>query len=421
MKILHVHEFYGRAGGGGSEQSVPNLCALLEERGHATAVVYGTEIGDPALSPARRLYHVPRLCSATLLPNRQKLNAMAQILHQEEPDVVHLHQVDDAHLAGMLARCKPTLLFLHNHVASCVSGTRFFRTHGKICGRQGGPACLYFAFARRCNSIRPASLFYTFLRYYSVRRIVQLADVIAVDTEYMRETLLATGVPRERVHVTPTITELPPVGQADGFASDNTVLYVGRAMPEKGLEVLLEALAGVSEPWSLTVVGGGYGTGNARALAERLGVAERARFEGWIRKDRLAAYYRSAAVVVVPSAWPEPLGLVGPEAMAYGRPVVAFDVGGISDWLVDGETGYLVPAGDVTGLGARIASLLRDKPLARQLGRNGRHRIERVLSPAAHVATMLRLYELAIGLRRAGREANRWRPGEGWQASPKPG
>jgi glycosyltransferase involved in cell wall biosynthesis len=78
--------------------------------------------------------------------------------------------------------------------------------------------------------------------------------------------------------------------------------------------------------------------------------------------------------VVVPSLWPEPFGLVGPEAMAHGLPVIASRVGGIPEWLADGEVGFLFEPGDVQGLADRINRLLFDRALARRLGQQARAR-----------------------------------------------
>ena len=77
-------------------------------------------------------------------------------------------------------------------------------------------------------------------------------------------------------------------------------------------------------------------------------------------------------MLVLPSLWPEPFGLVGPEAMAYGKPVVAFDVGGVREWLVDRVNGLLVPRGDVPSLAAAIAELQMDPQLRARLGEGAR-------------------------------------------------
>jgi glycosyltransferase involved in cell wall biosynthesis len=75
--------------------------------------------------------------------------------------------------------------------------------------------------------------------------------------------------------------------------------------------------------------------------------------------------------MVLSSVWPEPFGAVGLEGMRYGLPVVAFDAGGIREWLINNETGFLVPWMDRAQFAARVEELLLNKTLARQMGERG--------------------------------------------------
>ena len=77
--------------------------------------------------------------------------------------------------------------------------------------------------------------------------------------------------------------------------------------------------------------------------------------------------------MVISSVWPEPIATIGLEVMRYALPVVAFDAGGIKDWLTDGQTGFLVPWMDTDAYANRVDDLLGDKALARRLGENGFH------------------------------------------------
>jgi glycosyltransferase involved in cell wall biosynthesis len=162
------------------------------------------------------------------------------------------------------------------------------------------------------------------------------------------------------------------------------VLFVGRLTPHKGVDRLIRALP---DGVTLTVVGTGGHDCHAperhypehlRALAE----GRRVRFLGAVDDRELAALYRRAAVVAVPSVdttcygttvvVSELLGLTTLEAMASGTPVVASRLGGLSEVVVDGETGCLVEPGDVDQLGVGLAELLADSARARELGRNAR-------------------------------------------------
>jgi len=117
------------------------------------------------------------------------------------------------------------------------------------------------------------------------------------------------------------------------------------------------------------------GDGNHRPFCEqlsrKLGLAARVHFQGYVPAEEVKNYFRECSLVVMSSVWPEPLGMAGIEAMRYGLPVVAFDAGGIKEWLLDGHNGYLVPWMDRATYAARVEELLRNKTVARQMGERG--------------------------------------------------
>jgi glycosyltransferase involved in cell wall biosynthesis len=116
------------------------------------------------------------------------------------------------------------------------------------------------------------------------------------------------------------------------------VLFVGRLVPEKGTDRLLEIVSRFVG-LTLTVAGDGPERPRLEGLARDLGIAGRVEFLGAVARDRIGALYRACRAVAVPSLWPEPFGIIGLEAMAAGRPVVAFRTGGIPEWLEDGVNG----------------------------------------------------------------------------------
>ena len=138
----------------------------------------------------------------------------------------------------------------------------------------------------------------------------------------------------------------------------------------------------MGRPCRLVVVGDGPARAAAERLAGRL-IPGRAEFLGW--QDSAEPYYAGAAMLAVPSLWPEPSGNVGLEAMARGLPVVAYRSGGIPEWLVDGQTGLLAEPGDVWGLARNIELLLAEPGLARQLGEAGRERQRERFGAERHV------------------------------------
>jgi glycosyltransferase involved in cell wall biosynthesis len=141
--------------------------------------------------------------------------------------------------------------------------------------------------------------------------------------------------------------------------------FVGRMDRLKGGRVLLAALPRVhaesGRALQLTFAGDGpvrkSWERHARLLRRQVpGIS--VEFTGWLQKDALTTRLASTDVVVMPSLWPEPFGLVGPEANSHGVPVVAFATGGIPEWLHDGVNGCLAP-GDPPTAGGLAEALLR--------------------------------------------------------------
>ena len=169
--------------------------------------------------------------------------------------------------------------------------------------------------------------------------------------------------------------------KALGLLDRPTVVYVGRLVPRKGVDTLVEALA-LLPGWldaRLLVVGGEPGGSpeveRLAALASALGVAGRVTFTGSRRQWELHRYY-SAADVAVSVPHYEPFGMTPLEAMACATPVVGSKVGGIKTSVADGESGYLVPPKDPEALVGRLLHLLSDEDLRDRMGRAARRRIE---------------------------------------------
>ena len=157
------------------------------------------------------------------------------------------------------------------------------------------------------------------------------------------------------------------------------LLCLGRLAPEKGFDVALEAFAGLVGRFpglELMVAG----DGPCRAALERqaigLGIAGAVRFTGWVAPDRTPELLNGATLVVMPSRWQEPFGLVALEAAQMGRPIVATRVGALPEIVVEGETGLLVDNENSGALAAAIASLLERPEHAVRMGeaaRRGAH------------------------------------------------
>lgn len=153
--------------------------------------------------------------------------------------------------------------------------------------------------------------------------------------------------------------------------------YVGRLVPEKGVDLLLEAVSELTGIWRLRIVGAGPEQDSLEALTRRLGISDRVTFEGELPSLRMPAFYRELDALVVPSRsrpnWVEQFGRVLTEGMACGVPVIGSDCGEIPH-VVD-EAGLIFTEEDVTGLREHLTRLMRDREFWAELARRGRERV----------------------------------------------
>jgi glycosyltransferase involved in cell wall biosynthesis len=226
--------------------------------------------------------------------------------------------------------------------------------------------------------------------------IARNADKVIVPSEYLREEAVINGVAANKISVLPLFTNKNP-NNVYVKPEKNTILFVGRLDPLKGISEFLKSLSLIKRStWKAYIIGMGEGMIKYIKMAEDLGIRDNIEFLKNLNYNDLDEYYKKASVVVFPSMSPESFGLVGIEAMSFGRPVVAFDSGGPRDWLVNNETGFLVKRAEVRELSDRISRLLGDESLAIDMGRNAMERVKQFYRKDAHLEKLLKIYKEAI-------------------------
>jgi rhamnosyl/mannosyltransferase len=180
------------------------------------------------------------------------------------------------------------------------------------------------------------------------------------------------------------------------------VLFLGRLVHYKGLDVLVDAMRSVDA--TLFVVGEGPQRSRLQRQVARSGLGRRVVLEGLVANERRATYYRAADVFVLPStSGAEAFGMAMLEAMALGTPAVCTEVGTGTSWVNrHGATGLVVPPGDARSLAEAIRRLLRDEPLRRDLAAGAADRARRQFSKAAMLDALGDLYREAGSPGRAG-------------------
>ena len=172
------------------------------------------------------------------------------------------------------------------------------------------------------------------------------------------------------------------------------LLFVGRLNAQKGIALLLDALAAMREPAELDVIGDGTDREALREQAARLGIGSRVHWHGALPQPRLLDFYRAATALVVPSR-EEGFGLVAVEAQLCETPVVAFASGGLSDTIDDGATGYLIPPGDARALASTLDLVVSSEGRF-EVGKAGRQSALARFAPDSVARRYRKLYDSVL-------------------------
>jgi glycosyltransferase involved in cell wall biosynthesis len=322
-------------------------------------------------------------------PDAPRVRGAMEHLYQFRPDVLHIHGFNDVALQTAALREFPALKTLHVY-DFCPSGTKFHHATDRVCTFGTSMACVARQGYLRCTlSKRPSVWWSQYRRTVAANERDRAFGRIFVASQFVKDEAVRTGYDARTVDVLPYFTTLPAPVPAP---LPRHVLFVGRLTREKGVDLLLQALARLTGEWSCTIAGDGVIGDDVRAAVAAPPFAGKVRVTGWLTEAALSAEFARASVVVVPSRWPEPFGIVGIEAMAHSRPVVAFRTGGIPEWLDDGATGWLVPPMNPAAFAARLQSLLDRPDEAAAMGARGRARVERDFVAAPHVHALLAAY-----------------------------
>jgi glycogen synthase len=208
-----------------------------------------------------------------------------------------------------------------------------------------------------------------------IRRVWHGAQAVVANSQGLKR-LASRFDSRVPIDIIPNGVDVTRFDVAGRSWEPARMLFVGRVVYQKGLDLLLEALAGLRQiPWELVIAGDGSQRGPLSSRARDLGLAERIRFAGWLRGEEILQAYREANLFVFPSRH-EGMPNAVLEAMAAGLPVVASRIAGNEELVVDGETGALVPTEDPGALRQALAALLPDGKRRAAMGAAGRKRVE---------------------------------------------
>jgi glycosyltransferase involved in cell wall biosynthesis len=333
---------------GGMRRHVESLAVRLPGRGFEVAVAApaAMELGSPTARFGIELGDRPRPAS-----DLGALRSLRQAVREWRPDLVHAHGVKAALLAlgSRLPGRPPVVVTFHNLW-------------------HGGPLTL------------------------PLRLVTQRAAAAVAVSEAVREGLAVHGIRPRELAVIPNGLDLTAFSAGPPPPPDRpfTAAFLGRLTEEKGVRVLLEAARTFPDAPEVRLVVAGDGPLRMAVEAEARRGGSRLEYLG--HQQDVRAVYHAADAVLMPSL-SEGHPLTALEAMACGLPLVASRTGGLAEIVVEGETGLLVPPGDVAALVDAVGTLASDRDRARALGASGRRRVEAEFGVDRMLERLISVYE----------------------------
>ena len=387
MKVFQISTYLEPKGG--TEESMLELAEALEERGHQLGFIYHAKTHKTLSFSSRPAYHVPVL-QAKVWPEVGKLTKLARILRDEKVEVVILQHVFNLWTVAVLRRLVPTIRFIRSHEMYCMGLNRTVEGFLEECCIPHSRTCIKTC---RQDLWYPLRVVLYFYRKAEIR-VNRGLERLLVTSRYMRQNLLLNGFLKEKVEVLPPFLNFDATGPPP--SSSRIALFAGRLEEIKGTRLLPEIAGFLPHGVKLMVVGEGELEDELLQTVADGDLKERLIFRGRLNQEELLQAYADARVVIFPSIWQEPFGRVGIEALAMGRPVVAFDVGGVRDWLTHGETGFLVARGDVQKMAEFANLLIENDDLANKMGSKGREQARALFDREQTVSRLEQILTTAI-------------------------
>jgi glycosyltransferase involved in cell wall biosynthesis len=313
----------------------------------------------------------------------------------DDQTLFHVHSISEPSILRQLFKIAPVVRHMHEPRMLCPGQGKFWATSEKACTKPFGAHCLLHAYTERCCNRHPKRLFRQFqnTRFEINEAAKQYAALIS-NSSYIEDEALAVGLPQNKLTVIPYFTDITPEPDWDAVP-DPVITFAGRLSRTKGVHYLLDAFSQVIKEIpqaKLEILGSGHDEQIFRRQVDQLRLGDAVRFHGWVDKATIDAHLTQAAVVAFPSIYPEAFGISGIEAMMRGKPVVAFDVGGVTDWLQHQKTGYAVPVKDSDAFARGLLRILSNQELRTAMGRSARASSRELFNPSAHFSKLHKLY-----------------------------
>ncbi|MFT3949708.1 MAG: glycosyltransferase family 4 protein [Agriterribacter sp.] len=395
MNVLHLHE--KTAIHGGAEVYINQLQELLPN--------YNCETHWIGINESTGEYWVTAYESSAII----KLKGLKEVfkylqdyIEEKRIDIINIHNIFNPAIVSFCLKASPVVKSVHSPVMVCPGKDKFWRYSEEPCTIRYGLHCFKHIYTEGCANRHPKRVLkaWNYVNF-ELHKAVKKYKQIIVMSDFMRKGLLECGIEDSKIICNPYFTN--EIDHTENPVQSNPtvkeILFIGRLVTSKGPHIMLAALAPLLQERNdvrIRVIGDGIMKEELLKMAIQLKIEGKVLLSGWLSKNEIDKAIGKCYIVVFPSIYPEAFGIVGIEAMMQGKPVIGFDVGGVSTWLKNNETGFLIENKNLALLYEKTLELITQTDLYKKMSRKARqHALKRYI-PSVHINNLLTIYSTAI-------------------------
>jgi glycosyltransferase involved in cell wall biosynthesis len=387
LRILIAHNRYQQQGG--EDFVVENERKLLASKGHRIHLLQVDN--DHIQGPLSQIQ-----AAADCIYSVKSKRAMASAIADFQPEIVHIHNLFPTMSTSVLQACSearvPYVRTINNFRMICPKGILY--RDGAVCESCVGKRFGWPGVAHACYRSSRAGSLVVALASFTDRKRVESGSImqhyIVGLTEFGKSKLIEGRIPKAVYHVKPNfLFEDPGVGTGDG----GYFVFVGRLVPEKGIDTLLEAWRHSCSGQRLKIAGTGpLSSACIEASVENPNVE----FMGQLARDQTKELIQHASAMIFPSVWYEGFPMSILESLASGTPVIASELGSMAHTLIHGRTGLHFIPGDASSLSEQVLSFSADQDLQSRLRIGAREDYELKYTADINYSRLIDIYEAVI-------------------------
>jgi glycosyltransferase involved in cell wall biosynthesis len=379
-----VHNEYAKPSG--EDHAARAIASLLQDHGHEVSwyLKSSAALGATFSGKARAFF--------SGIYNPRSRAEIGRRLDSSRFDLVQVQNIYPQLSPSIFKPCRdrglPIVMRCPNYRLFCPNGLHL--SHGRICERcVGGRE--WYCVIQNCENDRWKSFGYAarnaFARISGM--ILDNISLFIVLSEFQKKKFMQNGIEPERIAVVPNFESLPEATGSANADPGETISFVGRLSPEKGIQHFIEAARALPQyPFAVA--------GDTAQISELTRAAPpNVHFHGFLTGRELDAFYYRTRILVYAGIWFEGFPNVITKAMAAGKPVVSSRIGSLPEIVTENETGLLFEPGNIDELVSRLEALYPDTDRCLALGARGRAKVEREYTPESVYPRLMKAYDRA--------------------------